>query len=178
MENQEINYARYKESFSDKIIQENSEWVVKRLYKVNGYDSLIGEWVNIPSKSRTKILPVSSVGMFKEIKQILFVRRKALDDLLKPIEVYIKIIQKISVINKTNNIFLIESNGRIFVSDLSTTCPVQLNTLNKGLEKHVIKEEKMSQKELTQLKEDLANPKKIHPYIVEELQNGERRWVC
>ena len=83
MQNQEIYYARFKECFSDKIILQNNKWGIKRSFKVRGYDNLLYEWVNTPSKNRTRILPVSEAGLFKEIIQTLFIKRSALNDMLQ-----------------------------------------------------------------------------------------------
>ncbi len=177
MENQnEIYYARFKESFSDKVIQKDNKFVVQRKFKTKGYDSLIHEWVNVPSKSRERILPVSEIGLFKDITQILIIKRTCLNDMLRPLEVYIKLTRKIEVLDKSNNIFVKLSSDRAWQTDLTTTCMISLNHVPAGLKITNLKEEKLTANELQKLNEDLMNPKiLLKPQIIEELPNGERR---
>ena len=176
MENQEIYYARFKESFSDKIILQNNEWVIKRSFKVRGYDSLLSEWVNIPSKNRTRILPVSEAGLFKEIIQTIFIKRSALNDMIQSVSVLLKLTRKIEVLDKSNNIFVKISDNRAWQTDLKITCMIPMNHTPAGLKITNLKEEKLTSEEIQQLNKDLMNKKiLLKTQVVEELQNGERR---
>jgi hypothetical protein len=156
---------------------DNGEWKIKRTVTLKGYDAVLGTWTVLDVSEHFE--PLSSDGLYKEIVQTIYIKRSAYDALLKPIEAYVKLIRKVEVENKTNNIYLKESCNRLFVTDFTRTTPVQLNQLNQGLKATVLKEEKLSPEELQKLMQDLANPKVVFkPVIVEELQSGELRLLA
>lgn len=172
MENQE--YLRYSESSSDKIILQNNQYVVQKTITKRGYDHILDRW-NVISVTK-KILCISSAGLFKELVQTIYVKRSALNDMLQSVSLFLKLTRKIEVLDKSNNIFIKESDDRVWQTDLKITCMIPMNNVPAGLKITDLKEEKISQKELTALNEQLNNPKiLLKPQIIEELPNGERR---
>lgn len=170
----QIEYKRTKSSFSDKIIFENSSYKVKRTTITKGFDDILRRWDLI--NTETKVLPLREIGLFKSLNQTVFVKRLGSDALLRPIELWLKVVRKISVKDPENNIYLTQSCGRIFQTDLTVTSPIPENSVPQGLRIEKISEEPLSKGELQKLSEDLNNPKcMIKPLIAEELQSGEIR---
>jgi hypothetical protein len=173
-ENKPINYARFKENSSDSIVCQDGKYQISRKIITKGYDGLMYKWDVV--KTESKLLPISEAGCFKEINQVIYVQRKAIDSMLKEISIWLKVVRKISVLDKENNIFLVSSNNRIFQTDLDVTAPLNLNYCPQGLRIEKLSETPLTKEELQKLNEDLSNPKVyIKPLIAEELQSGELR---
>lgn len=86
-ENKPIEYARFKTSYSDKIVFLDGKYQVSRKFSVRGFDSLMHKWTNDPIQVYTKILPLSALkeNPSKSKIQLIYLRRMGLDSLLKPI---------------------------------------------------------------------------------------------
>ncbi|MFB3889203.1 MAG: hypothetical protein ACE14S_06900 [Candidatus Bathyarchaeia archaeon] len=175
-ENKPIEYARYKQSHSDKIVFQDGKWQVLRTFHVRGYDSLMHKW-SLPWKIGTKLLPLSEVGLSKSLNQTVYVRRTNVNpNTNQTIELWFKITRKVEVIDKENNIYLTESNNRIFQTDFTTTVAVPMNSVPQGLKITKLSEQPLTQQEFFKLQEDLNNPKiYIKPVCTEQTSTGELR---
>jgi hypothetical protein len=171
-----IKYLRYKSCFSDKIISENG-YKVKRTTTTKGYDSLLGKW-SICDKS-SKLLPLSEIGCFKELTQTIYIKKTNVNpSTLENMELWLKRVLKIEVINKESNVYLTMACNRIFVNDVvrGLCVPLQQNGCPQNLKITKVSEAPLSQIELQKLNEDLKLL--IKPVICEELANGEIRLLC
>ena len=175
--NEKIYYQRYEHSDSDEIILKDGKWQVSRTTTTKGYDSLMGNWVTL--QKAVKFLSLSEIGLFKSLNQVVFVRRTAIDSMLKTVELWLKVVRKISVKDLDNNIYLTESDNRIFQTDFNITCPISQNSTPQGLKIEKISETPLTKEELQKFSEDLSNEKLLaKPIIAEELQSGEIRLIC
>ena len=169
---EKINYLRFKESSSEKIINRNGEWVREITTTKKGFDSVLSEWCKIDTVK--KILPLEHQK--KELLQTLYIRRTGYNEFLKPIEAYFKIIRVVEIINKKSSLFLVEACNRLFITNLRITAPLNFNYTPEGISIEILKEEKLSKEELNKLMADMNDKNPIkRPIIIEELPNGERR---
>jgi hypothetical protein len=167
-----IEYCRYKQQKMDKIVLEKGTWQVSRKTVTLGYDALMGKWVKI--NAETTLHPISEAGCLKSVLQTVYVKRVGTDSMLKPIELWLKVVRKISVKDLENNIYLKEFKGRIFQTDLTVTAPMNLNYVPRGIKIEKLSETPLSREELQKLSEDLGNEKVyLKPIIAEENQAGE-----
>ena len=178
-ENKPINYERFKKNHSDKIVYVDGKYKVERKFITKGYDSLLGKWVRLNVK--IELFPMSAIGAFKELNQTIYVKRTNVNpQTLANMELWLKVIRKIEVINKDNNIYLTASCNRIFQSDIirGQTAPIPQNGCPQGLKITKISEAPLTQIELEKLNEDLNNPKcMIKPVIAEQTAIGELRLI-
>lgn len=176
-ENKPIEYVRFKKNYSDKIIHQDGKYQVSRKFITKGYDGLMAKWVKV--KTETKLLPIETIGCFKVFNQTVYVKRTAIDSLLKTVELWLKVIRKIEVINKDSNIYLKESCNRVFQTDFNVTAPIPQNSCPLGLKITKLSETPLTKEELLKLNEELNNVKiAIKPIICEENQNGELKLIC
>ena len=178
-ENKPINYARFKKNYSDKIVYLNDKYQVERKFVTKGYDALLGKWVRVNVKS--EFFPMSAIGAFKELNQTIYVKRTNVNpQTLQNMELWLKVIRKIEVVNKESNLFLTISYNRAYLNDVfrGQTAPIPQNGTPQGLKITKISEVPLTQIELEKLNEDLNNSKcLIKPVIAEQTAIGELRLI-
>lgn len=130
-----VEYSRFKESHSDKIIFNGKEYVVERTFRVKGYDALMHKWDTV--KVYTKILPLSELpekpSKVAELS-IVILRETVNPQNLKMLKGYFLQKLKVSIKDMENNLFLVVVHGKVFMTDLSgkghcNTAPIGTNTL-------------------------------------------------
>jgi hypothetical protein len=173
---QEIEYARFRDRSTEKVVYHEGMWKVLKTTYVSGYDALMDSWCLLKERTTQRYLPVSEVGLFKKLQRVTYIKRSGSDENLMPIYVIVKRIEEIEVKDKDSSVFLKESFGRIMMTNLNLTFPVQFNQLNKELTSKLISETKLNPTELNELRSlfNQKNQAKI-PVIHEQLQNGEMR---
>ncbi|MCJ7559337.1 hypothetical protein MUO79_01800 [Candidatus Bathyarchaeota archaeon] len=131
-----VEYARYKQSHSDRIIHDGKAYVVQRTFTVKGFDSLLDKWNKV--KVYTKILPLSEHPNkpTKSLELTVVLMRETTDyQTLRTIKGFFKSSFKIEVKDVESNIYLTYCNGLIFMNDVvrGVTCMLQLNGIPKNI---------------------------------------------
>jgi hypothetical protein len=177
--NKPIEFLRFKKNSSDKIVYLNDKYQVERKIITKAFDGLLSKWKKVNVK--IEHFPMSEIGCFKELNQTIFVKRTNVNpQTLQNMELWLKVIRKIEVINKESNIFLTASCNRIFQSDVvrGQTAPIPQNGCPQGLKITKLSEAPLTPEELNKLSEDLNNSKVlIKPVIAEQTAIGELRLI-
>jgi hypothetical protein len=173
-ENHPIAYARFKHTSTSKIVSERGRWENKKKLISKGFDSLLHRWDIVNTEYIFE--DMSKIGCFKELIQNIYVKRSAIGADMKETSKWFLIKRKITVLDKDNNIFLTQADGRTYQSDLTTTASVNLNHIPEGMKITKVSEKPLTQKELLNL-ERILNDEKVYikPLCCSELQNGELR---
>jgi hypothetical protein len=132
-----IEYERYKESYSDKIIHDGKAYVLSREFTVKGFDTLMDRWNTV--KVYKKILPLSELREkpTKSLELTVILMRETTDyQTLRTIRGYFKSSFKIEVKDVESNIFLTYCNGFVFMNDVvrGMTCMLQLNGIPRNIQ--------------------------------------------
>lgn len=147
-----INYERFKKSFSQKVVFHEGKYQVKKVTKISGYDFLLRRWNKV--EEIVEFLPLSALmnPPKKVVETDIIILRSATDyKTLRNIEAFFKKSMRVSVRDLENNIYLVFVHGKVFLTDLTTTCPLQLTRVEKnkqikvefiGIEEKLTEEEK------------------------------------
>lgn len=177
---QQIDFSkcRQKITSTQKVVKVNDTYQVLKKIKHWALDPDLKSWTHW--KTTEEYESVATLGLLKRIIQVIYLKKSALDqNTMQTVSKWFKLIRKISVIDPDSNIFLTEADGRVFQTDLTTTCSVEFNSLPYYLKVEDVKEYPLDETELKELNEILANDKiVVKPLMAEKLQTGEIRLIC